>query len=252
MSLHLKRTLPCRGIKLPRRRSWKRVFLSFPRMSSSFERLRDENVRKNRELLMALGLDAPIMPVTAPKSPAKKKAAAPRKSAPAKRRLSDVDGDGEDGPSKAPRVAESPSGTRRSSRNSGRPRVSYTDEIITRTNSPPPVVAKPRRARDPDEDVEGMDAQKEGRAERVGNRLGSRVHNPCAPVFFLREPQSYKLAARRTVRFLASKWALGGKLGASGRPETLLSSLTSLLPQSPVQHRCHPRVRTRTCHKSTC
>ncbi|EJD55145.1 hypothetical protein AURDEDRAFT_50127 [Auricularia subglabra TFB-10046 SS5] len=113
------------------------------------------------------------MPVAAaaPKSPAKKKAA-PRKSAAAKRRISQVQDDGDDdeaepSPKRAavPAAADSPGGVRRSSRHAGKPRVSYTGEVITLTDSPAPSPVKAIK-------------RKEGRAENVGNRLGTRIHNP--------------------------------------------------------------------------
>ncbi|EJD47650.1 hypothetical protein AURDEDRAFT_183834 [Auricularia subglabra TFB-10046 SS5] len=154
-------------------------------MVSALERQREENVRRNRELLLQLGLDALIVPAApAPKLQANKKPA-PRKRAASKRGISEVHDDScDDAASPSSKgvavaaAADSQNSIRRSSRHAGKPRVSYTGGIAALTDGPAPSSSRPVKRAKHEGDVEDMDVEKEGRAEFVGNRLGSRVHDP--------------------------------------------------------------------------
>ncbi|EAU93010.2 hypothetical protein CC1G_06730 [Coprinopsis cinerea okayama7 len=112
---------------------------------SEYERQRQENIKRNQELLKSLGLDGPISALLEPK--AQKTKPAPKKSKKRKTEAQELgdtrNGDDTEEPaSKAQRseqandVSEAPiPGPRRSARNAGK-KIDYTKELKTARNMP--------------------------------------------------------------------------------------------------------------------
>jgi hypothetical protein len=145
---------------------------------------RNANIVNNRKMLLELGIGPGNEPVFAPR---KKPVVAPKKAAPkpkpkpkpVKRPADEIENDGPDGDAPAAKMTRvDDSGTRRSARNAGKPKLDYSKEM-----SEPQVVTVAQKARrkakasrggggDDDDDYEDI------REGNIGNRLGKRLHNP--------------------------------------------------------------------------
>jgi E3 ubiquitin-protein ligase UHRF1 len=130
-------------------------------MPTAFDKQRDENIRRNRELLFSVGLEKPLIEPKQQPLPRKRGAPAPSR----KRKVATDAEEDSESPSKVARMKEDDSisdGPRRSSRNAGR-RVDYNAELDRSLAEP--LSIKARRERDPTL----------GDAATPGDR---RVHDP--------------------------------------------------------------------------
>lgn len=144
-------------------------------MYSEYEKLREDNIRRNKELLLALSLDKPL--IAPPAISARKRHADSR---PTKRKAPKSTDDDKASVKVARLSAEvshgfTTDGARRSSRNMGKARVSYTDEVVGQGAEP--LARRPKGIGNSD-NRGGLDVSIEGKAENVGNRLGRRTQDP--------------------------------------------------------------------------
>ncbi|KAF8591869.1 hypothetical protein K439DRAFT_1626377 [Ramaria rubella] len=135
---------------------------------ADYEAVRAANIKANKALLISLGLETPLIPSKAKPKPK-------NTSAKSKKRKVDASNDEESSrQAKASKItvsndSESTPG-RRSTRNAGKPRISYNEDQIHASNAPSAKSRKPQL-------VSSVAILEAGR-ENLGNRLGTRLHNP--------------------------------------------------------------------------
>jgi hypothetical protein len=161
-------------------------FNSYHNMASNYMEQRERQIAANKALLESLGLEtlkiqgfapAAVSGPTKPKATSKAKPTAkakPKKAQKRKREDSeDTEDDGSaDGDYKAPRLDEADSSSeddnpRRSTRRRAAKRINYNEDNLEKMNAKKASKAK-QRTRELGEDRDG----------RVGNRLGTRLHDP--------------------------------------------------------------------------